>query len=208
MPMKKWSWLGVLLLISFSGTSCGKPPGPPPWVTYKSKENLYKISYPPDWQGALNGATFTISPPDATGSVAVSAYIEKGDKFDQPAFQDMVMRDFSECRVQEPFKSVKLGNWEGEDAVYEQTINRNRVTWLFRIAHRGQVGVFVAANEMEAHLKPRLATYQKIMDSLVVLNPEEEGLLTKLKAKEQYWQEIVIKWLRTTEDHTPKKKDN
>jgi hypothetical protein len=196
----------LFLLVVVTGLiSCGKPSAPPPWETYTSKDHLYKISYPHDWQGTLNGSTYTISPLDTTGSVAVSAYIEKGDKFDQPAFQDMVMRDFSECRVKEPFKSVKLGNWEGEDAVYEQMVNGNRVTWLFRIAHHGQVGVFVAANEIEAHLKPRLPTYKKIMDSLVVLEPLPEGSFEK-KVK-QFWQEIVIKWLRSTEDKNEKPKE-
>ena len=195
----------LVFLSLFCLVSCGKAPEPD-WITYTSPDHLFQVDYPRGWTTALNGHAYTISPPDGTGSAVVTAYLEPGPKFDEEAFKTMVMLDFSECHEMEAFKTVKGAKWEAEDAVYEQYISGQRVTWLFRIAHRGQVGVFIAVNELNVHLKDRLPKYKQIMDSLMVLKPEEEGVLNKLVAKERLWQEVVIKWLKSTEPQPKKEK--
>ncbi len=201
----KRNGIPFVFLMLFGLCSCGKAPESE-WITYTSTDHLYQIDYPRGWTTALNGHAYTISPPDGTGSAVVTAYLEPGLAFDEEAFKTMVMLDFSECHEMEAFKMVKGAKWQAEDAVYEQYISGQRVTWLFRIAHRGQVGVFIAVNELNVHLKDRLPKYKQIMDSLMVLKPEEEGFLGKLKAKERLWQEVVIKWLKSTEPQQKKNK--
>jgi hypothetical protein len=174
------------------------------WATYTSQDKLFKIQYPPDWKVSLDGHTFNITPPpDGTGLVAVSGYVDPGTTFNEKAFKDMVMLDFVECHVKEPFKPVTGNGWVGEDAVYERTINGQKFTYLFRVAHRGQVGVFVAVSEIEAHLQPRLPNYKQIMDSLIILDaPNKTVDLSRSKPKEvknKPWQEKLIDWIRSTE---------
>src|SRR5271155_3110286 len=94
--------LGAFLCIS----SCGKKENID-WVTYRSLDKLFTIEYPPTWQHSLDGYVFNITPPDKTGLVAVSGYVDPGPTFDEKKFRDIVMLDFVECRVKEPFKAVK-----------------------------------------------------------------------------------------------------
>ena len=163
--------MGLLILLGFVLESCSKPPEID-WGTYTDREKLYKLGYPPGWKVAVNGHTFTVTPPDATGSLSATAYEEVQNKeFDMEAFKTMVMKDFLECRVTKPFKPIKGGNWVGQEAEYEGINHGERISWVFRVVIRGKVGVFLAVNEMRIHMKGRLPTYRQIMDSLVILSP-------------------------------------
>jgi len=192
--------LALMSLLCFS--SCGKNETID-WDTYRSHDKLFKIDYPPDWKSSLDGHTFNIIPPDGTGLVAVSGYVDSGKTFDEKKFKDMVMLDFVECRVKEPFKPVTGTNWTGEDAVYERTVNGQRLIYLFRLAHRGQVGAFVAVSELEIHMEARMPDYKQIMDSLIILDAPDAFLdLSKARPEEQEkrpWQENLIDWIRSTE---------
>lgn len=192
--------VGFVLLALLVLSSCGKT-RIPDWETYTSKDKLYKIDYPHGWHIALNGNTFTVTPPDETGSVAVSAYLHPGPSFDQPAFQYMVMRDFSDCREEEPFSPVKGENWEGEAAVYKREVRGQNVIWFFQIAHRGQVGVFVAVNELEIHLKAHKPNYDQVMKSLVILDPVPTPIPVQPGATptKMPWQERLIGFIKKTE---------
>jgi hypothetical protein len=117
----------------------------------------------------------------------------------------MVMADFAECREMTPFKPVTMNNWVGEDAVYERWVNGLRTNYLFRVAHRGQVGVFIAISEVDAHLKNRMPNFKQTMDSLLILKPPVEKYIGKNPGgatptpTKRPWQEGVIDWLRSTE---------
>jgi hypothetical protein len=223
----------LIFMASLCLSSCNKPKETTPWDTYTSKDKLFKISYPHDWKSSLDGHTYNITPPDATGLVAATDYVDPGPVFDENAFKDMVMLDFSECHVKEPFAPVtqlqwaadkpsnapvsqiqwggekapfafvKQLKWVGEDAVYERTVNGQKIIYLFRVAHLGQVGVFVAASEIEAHMASRKPIYRKIMDSLVIYDAalvdkqSKEGVAAG--GKKLPWQEYAIdflKWLQ------------
>jgi len=197
--------LGVFLCLS----SCGKKENID-WITYHSLDKLFTIDYPPTWGHSLDGHVFNISPPDKTGLVAVSGYVDPGPTFDETKFRDMVMLDFVECRVKEPFKAVKGKNdWVGEDAVYERTINGQKFIYLFRVAHRGQVGAFIAVSDLEIHMKANMGNFKQIMDSLVILDdptkPEDLSRTTPVVEKAKPWQEKLIDWIRSTEKKEDKK---
>ena len=84
----------------------------------------------------------------------------------------MVMKDFVECRVKTPFKPIQSPLWTGEQAEYEGWNQGARIDWVFRVTYKGNVGVFLAVNEMRIHMKDRLPTYKAMMDSLVILTAE------------------------------------
>ena len=224
----KSSVLVLCLVLFLCLCSCGKYKGKIQWDTYHSKDNLFEIKYPHDWKISLDGHTFNITPPDDTGLVAVTGYVDPGPVFDEKAFKWMVMRDFVECRVKEPFApSVRYKpegekgtsatetplkwqgetepfvfvhefQWIGEDALYERTVNEQKLIYLFRVAHLGQVGVFVAASELDVHMKARMPIYKQIMDSLVILNvglSAGVSVAGPAKVKQLPWQENVIKWI-------------
>jgi hypothetical protein len=183
--------MAVLCLIS-----CGKIKEKIRWNTYHSIDNLFKIDFPRDWNVSLDGHTFNITPPDATGLVAVTGYLEPGTEFNEKAFENMVMRDFFECHVKEPFAPVTFTTqWTGEDALYEKTVNDQKVIYLFRVAHLGQVGVFIAVSELAVHMGPRLPVYKKIMDSLFIVDTNSDEYKKGFKIKKWYWQDNVIAWL-------------
>ncbi len=195
------------VLIGLTVVSCGNKTPPPDWETYTSKDHLYRIQYPVGWQTALNGHAFTISTPDKTGLITVTGYVHDAPVFDQEAFRKMVMLDFVECREVTPFKPVTLNNWVGEDAVYTRWVNGLRINYLFRIAHRDQVGVFIAISEIDAHLQNRTPNFKQTMDSLVLLTPPVEKYIGKYgqlgtatpTPKKRPWQETLIDLIRATE---------
>jgi hypothetical protein len=201
-------WI-ALILVLFTGLSSCHKVASLDWDSYTSKDKLFKIQFPPTWNHQLAGHVFNITPLKGTGLVAVSGYVDPGTTFDEQAFKDMVMLDFVECRVKEPFKPSHGNNWTGEDALYERTINGQKFIYLFRVAHRGQVGAFVAVSDIEIHMKTDLENYKKIMDSLVILdNPTETEDLSNTKPvekKKRPWQEALIDWLRSTEKKEPSK---
>lgn len=201
-------WI-VLILVSFACLSSCYKVATLDWDSYTSKDKLFKIQFPPTWNHQLAGHVFNITPPKGTGLVAVSGYVDPGTTFDEKAFKDMVMLDFVECHVKEPFKPSKGNNWVGEDALYERTINGQKFIYLFRVAHRGQVGAFVAVSDLEIHMKDNLESYKKIMDSLVILDdptkPEDLSRATPVEKKKRPWQEALIDWIRSTEKKEPTK---
>ncbi len=201
--------IGLVLVLAFFLNSCGKKENID-WVTYHSFDKLFTIDYPPTWGHSLDGHVFNITPPDKTGLVAVSGYVDPESTFDEKKFRDMVMLDFVECRVKESFKAVKGKNdWVGEDAVYERTINGQKFIYLFRVAHRGQVGAFIAVSDLEIHMKANMGNFKKIMDSLVILDdptkPEDLSRTTPVVEKAKPWQEKLIDWIRSTEKKEDKK---
>ena len=210
MPIRKRNafGIGLFLVLSVCLSSCGKKENID-WVTYHSLDKLFTIDYPPTWEHSLDGHVFNITPPDKTGLVAVSGYIDPGTTFDEKAFKAMVMLDFVECRVKEPFKAVTGHEWIGEDALYERTINGQKFIYLFRVAHRDQVGAFIAVSDLEIHMKANMGNYKQIMDSLVILDdptkPEDLSRTTPVVEKIKPWQEKLIDWIRSTEKKEDKK---
>ncbi|GEM_PF-2251594 len=201
-------WI-VLILVSFACLSSCYKVATLDWDSYTSTDKLFKIQFPPTWNHQLAGHVFNITVPKGTGLVAVSGYVDPGTTFDEKAFKAMVMLDFVECRVKESFKPVKGNNWVGEDALYERTVNGQKFIYLFRVAHRGQVGAFVAVSDLEIHMKDNLESYKKIMDSLVILDdptkPEDLSNTTPVEKKKRPWQEKLIDWIRSTEKKEPSK---
>jgi len=194
----------LLVLAALFFSSCGKKEVID-WDSFRSPDKLFKIDYPPTWKHALDGHVFNINPPDSVGLVTVSGYVDPGTTFDEKKFKDMVMLDFVECRVRESFKKVVGTNWVGEDAVYERIVNDQKWIYLFRVAHRGQVGAFVAVCDLDTHIKTRIHEYKEIMDSLIILdNPTKPLDLSRVKEGEKEnkpkpWQENLIDWIRSTE---------
>lgn len=198
----------LLLMAGFVlvSCSCNKTP-PPDWGTYTSRDHLYTIQYPVGWKTALDGHAYTISTPDATGLVTVTGYVHDAPVFDEDAFKKMVMLDFAECREVTPFKPVTMNNWVGEDGVYERWANGLRTNYFFRIAHRGQVGVFIAVSEIDEHLKNRMPNFKLINDSLILLDPPKLKYIGKYgqvgeptpTPKKRPWQETLIDMIRATE---------
>jgi hypothetical protein len=111
--------------------------------------------------------------------------------------------------VKDPFKAVTGHESEGEDALYERTINGQKFIYLFRVAHRGQVGAFIAVSDLEIHMKANMGNYKQIMDSLVILDdptkPEDLSRTTPVVEKIKPWQEKLIDWIRSTEKKEDKK---
>ncbi len=153
--------------------SCGKAPEPSPFASFTDAKKLYKINYFIAWKAGVNGRIFTVTPPDATGALSVTPYVDPGPgPFDLEKFKAMVMKDFVECRVKTPFKPIQSPLWTGEQAEYEGWNQGARIDWVFRVTYKGNVGVFLAVNEMRIHMKDRLPTYKAMMDSLVILTAE------------------------------------
>jgi hypothetical protein len=136
---------------------------------FTSPSGFYAVQHPNDWNDSREENIVNICPPDESSAVTLSAYhgatLELGLQMMTDVFKDYT--------ILSPWQSTAHHNWTGFAAEFVQPDDTEKRVWLAVCAHRSPVLVLATANDTEDAMKIRRATYQAILDSLVINHTEE-----------------------------------
>jgi hypothetical protein len=139
-------------------------------ATFTSPAGFYTVKYPSEWKTSREDNTVNIAPKDESGAVTISAY--HGDVATREHAQQLIERVFKGYESVSRLQSTAHNDWTGISAEFHRSDSAGRRSWLVLAACRDKVLVLVTANDTEQAMQDRRITYQAILDSLVITDPD------------------------------------
>jgi hypothetical protein len=140
-------------------------------MTYSSPAGFYTVEHPADWRVSREENIVNIYPPDESGAVTISAF--RGDGVSPLALRGLIERTFKGYKVVSSLRPISQNNWDGLRAELLQSVDTGLRSWLVIGTTYGKVLVLITANDTEEAMSSRRQTYESILDSLVLADPEE-----------------------------------
>jgi hypothetical protein len=141
-------------------------------TTYTSPAGFYTLMYPKGWSVSHPNSDeniVNITPPDASGAVTISAF---HGPFAPEHPQQLAERTFKQFQVVSALHPTATEKWKAVEGEFLQVEGDERRVWLARVASRGSVLVFITANDLESAMKARRALYTRVLDSLILTDPD------------------------------------
>ena len=141
-------------------------------TTYTSPAGFYTLTYPKDWTVSYAESDkniLNITPPDASGAVTISAF---HGPFAPEHPRQLAERAFKQFHVVSALHPTATDKWKAIEGEFLQVEGAETRVWLARVAARGEVLVFIAANDLESAMKARRTVYTRILDSLRLTDPD------------------------------------
>ncbi len=139
-------------------------------TTYTSPAGFYTVQHPANWRVSREENIVNIYPPDESGSVTISAF--RGDGVSPLVLRGLIERTFKDYQVVSSLRPISQNNWDGLQAELSQSVDTGLRAWLVIGTTYGKVLVLITANDTEDAMQSRRQTYQSILDSLVLADPE------------------------------------
>lgn len=140
------------------------------WDTYTSPAGFYTIGHPKNWRVSRDQNIVNIIPPDASGTITISAY-HGGAPF--PQFPQTWLQDTFEAETptseMTPFSE---NGWRGIKQDYIDNSAAKPLEWIAIVAESEPLFVLITANDSPQQMRMRREIYEDIMHSLVLHVPE------------------------------------
>jgi len=137
----------------------------------RTRSQIYRSQHPADWRVSREENIVNIYPPDASGSVTISAF--RGDGVSPLVLRGLIERTFKDYEIVSSMRPISQNNWDGLQAEFSQATDTGLRGWLVIGTTYGKVLVMITANDTEEAMSSRRQAYESILDSLVLADPEE-----------------------------------
>lgn len=141
-------------------------------ITYTSPAGFYSLTYPKDWTvspAESDKNIVNITPPDASGAVTISAF---HGPFAPEHPQQLAERTFKQFQVVSALHPTATDKCKAVEGEFLQVEGDETRVWLARVITRGEVLVFITANDLESAMKARRTLYTRVLDSLRLTDPD------------------------------------
>jgi len=143
-------------------------------VAYESTAGFYTVEHPADWRVSRDGDDGNIAnirPPEGSGEVTISAF--HGGGASPMALSGMFDRVFKSFEVVSSKRPLSQNNWDGLQAEYLQSVDGGFRSWLVIGALYRKTLVLITANDTQEAMPSLRQTYESILYSMVLADPEE-----------------------------------
>jgi hypothetical protein len=143
-------------------------------LTYESPVGFYTVEHPADWRVSRDGDDGNIAnicPPEGSGAVTISAF--HGGSASPMALSGMFDRIFKSFEVVSSKRPFSQNNWDGLQAEYLQSVDGGFRSWLVIGALYRKTMVLITANDTQEAMPALRQTYESILYSLALADPEE-----------------------------------